>query len=135
MKFITYKFCDGTTSNVEVSDEMYASYISMVKAEALTERKETRRHQSLDKSMDSGWDIVDPNADVESIFETLALNKALYRALESLSPAHRELIKKVFFDRVPQVQIADQEGVSSVAIHRRLQRILLRLRKILGSAR
>ena len=55
MKTITYKFADGTTSAVEVSDEFYSLYEDMEKADGLSERKHSRRNQSLEHSVDNGW--------------------------------------------------------------------------------
>ena len=47
MKFI-YKFLDGETVEIEVSAEEYATLLSLKKQEELTDRKETRRHLSMD---------------------------------------------------------------------------------------
>ena len=49
---------------IEVTEEFAAEYAAMEHRDELIERKETRRHQSLDKSLEHGWDIQDPSADV-----------------------------------------------------------------------
>ena len=47
------KYFDGTKYiEIEVSEEFAAEYAELEHKEKLTERKETRRHQSLDKSME-----------------------------------------------------------------------------------
>lgn len=128
MKKIIYTFNDGTTNEVEVSDEMYALYEDLESAEKKTNRKETRRHQSLERSMDAGWDVAD-DTDIVALLEKKELTESLRAAIATLSPGQRELIHKVFFERIPQVEIAKNENVSAVAIHSRLQRALARLQK------
>ena len=60
MAFILYRFADGHCEDIEVTKEFAVHYAEMEHQDALTERKETRRHQSLDKSMEHGFDIPDP---------------------------------------------------------------------------
>lgn len=43
-----YKFCDGTESVVEVSDEHYAMLIAMDKQEKQNDRNQGRRNVPLD---------------------------------------------------------------------------------------
>lgn len=51
------------------------------------------------------------------------------RAMEALSPSQRELVLKVYFEGRSIVSLAAEEGVSHVAIVRRLNRIYEKLRK------
>lgn len=131
METITYKFADGTTSAVEVSDEFYSLYQDMEKADELSERKHTRRNQSLERSVDNGWDIADPDADVAVLYEIKERNERLYKAISTLTPEQQTLIKQVFFDRIPQVEIAEQQGTTKMALHNKLTRILRKLKKVL----
>lgn len=131
MKTITYKFADGTTSTVEVSDEFYSLYQDMEKADELSDRKHSRRTQSLEHSVDNGWDVADPDADVAAIFEKNESDSKLYEAISTLTPEQQTLIKQVFFDRIPQVKIAELQGTTPKAINNRLTRILRKLKKVL----
>ncbi len=131
MKTIIYKFNDGTTKTVEVSDEFYSFYQDMEKADELSDRKQTRRTQSLEQSLDNGWDIADPQADVEILFDKNESNDKLYKAISTLTAQQQDLIKKVFFDRIPQVEIAEQQGLTKTALNNRLTRILRKLKKLL----
>lgn len=131
MKTITYKFADGTTSTVEVSDEFYSLYQDMEKADELSDRKHSRRTQSLEHSVDNGWDVADPDADVAAIFEKNESDKKLYEAISTLTPEQQTLIRQVFFDRIPQVEIAKQYGTTKMALHNKLTRILRKLKKVL----
>lgn len=131
MNTITYKFADGTTSAVEVSDEFYSLYQDMEKVDELSERKHSRRNQSLERSVDNGWDVADPDADVATIFEINERNSQLNAAISTLTPEQQTLIKQVFFERIPQVEIAERQGVTKKAINNRLTRILRKLKKVL----
>ena len=131
MKTIIYKFNDGTTKTVEVSDEFYSLYQDLVKTDELSDRKQTRRTQSLEQSLDNGWDIADPQADVEILFDKNESNEKLYKAISTLTAQQQDLIKKVFFDRIPQVEIAEQQGLTKTALNNRLTRILRKLKKLL----
>ena len=55
----------------------------------------------------------------------------LYRAIEQLEPKQQELLKKVFWEEIKQVDIAKSEGVDDSAISWRLARIYKRLKKSL----
>lgn len=131
MKTITYKFADGTINSIEVSEEFYSLYLNLEKADELSNRKQTRRTQSLERSLESGWDVVDINADIEAILEENENTRKLQDAILTLTPKQQMLLYKVFFERIPQKEIARQEGVSKVAINTRIARILKKLRKIL----
>lgn len=130
----TYVFtdADGKKKSANVRNEVYDVLTELDKRDALNERKETRHCQSLEASIDNGWDIADPNSNVEEIVIRKQRYKALYSALAKLPDEQRELVEKVFFERVPQTEIAKQEGVSRVAIHLRLQVILQKLKKLLS---
>ena len=46
MQTIKYTFADGTTSEIEVTDELYALHLVLVQQEKRNHWKETRRHIS-----------------------------------------------------------------------------------------
>ena len=64
MPTILYHFSDGHNEEIEVTEEFAESYAEMKHREYLVNRKETRRHLSLDKSMKHGFDVADPRADI-----------------------------------------------------------------------
>lgn len=127
------KIFDGTAyEEIEVSDELAVAYAETERSERLNERKETRRHQSLDKSMEHGFDVADPS---ENTFEKVVINewnRQLYQAIARLSPEQQELLRKVYFEYIPQTEIAAREGVTKHAINKRLLRILRKLKKFLS---
>lgn len=85
MAFILYRFADGHSEEIEVSEEFAARYAEMEQQDALTHRKEMRRHQSLDESIKHGFDIPDPQANVYEEIERRELSKEIHRALEVLT--------------------------------------------------
>ena len=57
MKTISYTFADGTVSEHEVSDELSAAIAEMETQERRNNKRETRRHTSLDYLSDKGIDL------------------------------------------------------------------------------
>lgn len=123
---------DGTDyTDFEVTENIATAYAELERYERLTERKETRRHQSLDKSLEHGFDIADPNADTYEQAERNERTDKLYKAIALLSPEQQKLLRQVYFEYIPQTEIAKREGVTKKAINNRLARILVRLKKYL----
>lgn len=87
------RYFDGTKYvEIEVTEEFAAEYAAMEHRDKLVERKETRRHQSLDKSMEHGWDIADPSADVDTQAERNADKIMLKTALSKLTDKQRAIL-------------------------------------------
>lgn len=90
-------------------------------------QKETRRHVSFDALEELGIDFVGEQGvtiDGEEFAE-------LRDAIAKLKPEQQELLKKVFWEGIKQVDIAKSEGVDDSAISWRLARIYKRLKKSL----
>ena len=75
-----------------------------------------------DKHFDDGTDILSDYIQRESFEE-------LYRAIKQLEPKQQELLKKVFFVGIKQVDIAKSEGVKKASIESRLHTIYKKIRK------
>lgn len=132
MATIKYRFSDGTTSEIEVTEEFAAEYAETEHKEYLVNRKETRRHQSLDKSLEHGFDVADPKVNISEEIERREMTDKLHKAIAALSPEQQELLRQVYFEYIPQTEIAEKEGVTKKAINNRLARILQRLKKFLN---
>ncbi len=131
MKTYTFTDADGKKQSANVQDSIYGELTELDKQERLDDRRETRRCQSLEASMENGFDVIDDTADIDVILDKKERYKALYAALAKLPAKQRELIQKVFFEGISQAEIARREDVSRVAIAIRLQKILTKLRKLL----
>lgn len=131
MEKIKFVFNDGTVSEVEVPDELYLQYSLLEHRESLIERKETRRHQSLDKSLELGFDIAVSKINIEDKAENNELIERLHKAILKLKPQQQKLIRRIYFYDEKMSDIAREEGVDASSVRHRMQRALKRLKKIL----
>lgn len=67
MQVIIYKFVDGTTNEIEVTDELYLIHLQLVQMEKRNHWRETRRHTSLNYLIENGIDFEDKSADTLAI--------------------------------------------------------------------
>mgnify|MGYP003276073688 FL=1 len=124
---VRYEFANGEISEIEVEDSLGELLLDFDRQEYNNDHKETRRHISLD-GMDYEGELFLSSADTEAeVFhrEELAW---LMGAMEALSPAQRELVRRVYFENEKISKIAREEGVSHVAIHDRLKRIYQKIK-------
>ena len=125
---ITYEFVTGEVSGVEVDEHLGGMLLDLDRQQDNNDQKETRRHVSLD-SMDYEGELFASAEDTEGEAVRREDMARLYSAMEILSPEQRELVEKVYFEERKITDIANEEGVSHVAIVRRLNRIFEKLRK------
>lgn len=133
MQTIKYKYADGTTSTVEVSDELHAVHLEIVQQEKRNHWRETRRHTSLYYFTDTGIDFEDKRTD--SPFESYIRKEniaSIRKAISMLTPKKQELVYKVFFLGKSFSAIARETGVSKSAVSRQMQTVYKHLRKYLG---
>ena len=86
---------------------------------------ETRRHCSLDAMQEAGMDLSNED-DIELPDEKYAELRA---AIAQLKPEQQELLRKVFYEEIKQVDIAKSEGVKKASIESRLHTIYKKIRK------
>lgn len=126
---ITYEFVTGEISEVEVDERLGGMLLDLDRQQYNNEQKETRRHFSLD-GMDYEGEMFATAEDTEGEAVRREDMARLYSAMEILSSAQRELVKKVYFEERKITDIAREEGVSHVAIRDRLERIYKKLKII-----
>ena len=132
MKTIQYKFNDGTISEINVTDELYALHLELLQEEKRNHWKETRRHISLDYLMEQGADIADHDSgDPLSALIEKTNDERIKTALSYLSDKQRSLIEKVFYNDLSLREIARQTGVSHQALSQQLATIYKKLKKFL----
>ena len=127
MKEYVYRFVDGTKSVVTVEDKLFEFLKDMDKAEKYGNRKETRRHVSLDELREYGIDI--PVFDEHTFGELFANlpNEELFEAVKNLAVEQKELLKKVFYERKKLKEIAKEQKVTPQLISWRLRTTLEQL--------
>ena len=132
MKTIQYKFNDGSTKEISVTDELYALHLELLQEEKRNHWKETRRHISLEYLMEQGVDIADHDSgDPLSALIEKTDDERIKTALSYLSDKQRSLIEKVFYNDLSLREIARQTGVSHQALSQQLATIYKKLKKFL----
>lgn len=125
---ICYRFINGETSEVEVPTEVYQAYLSIEKQEALSDRRETRRHVSMEELAEKGMQFPS-EADVESRSRRTEIMNDLAKAIAMLSSDQQELIRRVFFEGESYAKIARGEGTTRSSVHQRMTLILRKIKK------
>lgn len=69
MAIINYKFADGHTEEIEVTDDVASAFEQLEKYEKKVERKETRRHVSYERLIESGFEFPDESEDTLDTIE------------------------------------------------------------------
>ncbi len=129
MQVIIYKFVDGTTNAVEVTEDIYLIHLELLQQEKRNHWKETRRHTSLYYFTDMGIDFEDKRIDLFAEIVRKENAERVHRALLTLSDKRRDLVRKFYYEEMTMRQIASQEGVTHTAISQRMKTIRKRLQK------
>lgn len=132
MQKIKYTFADGTTSEIEVTNEIYALHLQLVQEEKRNHWRETRRHTSLNYLMELGVDFADTAADPFAAAVLRENDERIYKAISKLLPAQQELLRQVFYEGKTITEIAKAENVVKSAIANRLTRIYIKIKKSLN---
>ncbi len=119
---IVYKFADGTTSEVEVDDELGLEIQAMDRAEASADRKE-RRHcpLSLDRAKYEGMEFADPNTreKQEELDESQAKVEAFKATLTPIQLRRLEMLE----DGMSEREIARIENTNFKSVHESIQQV------------
>ena len=130
MKKISYEI-NGTRVEVEVTDEFAALYEQMDEEDKRVNRKETRRHQSLETLVEGGFQIADPDSDLEETLIKQYDIDRLHRALAVLTDDQKWLVEQVFYYGRKQSEIAAELGVCKQALNNRITRVIKKIKKFL----
>lgn len=131
MPKIKYEFADGTTSEIEVTDEVYALHEQLANEEKRNNKRETRRHTSLNYFDDMGIEFESNAADPLSALIRRDDEERIHKAILKLSNKQRALLEKVFAQNMSLREIARQTGVSHQALSQQLATIYKKLKKLL----
>ena len=108
--------------------EIYHDAVMFEYRTSCVERKETRYIQSLDASMDNGFDIADES--LESV-EDMAERLTLEDAIRKLTEQQQWVVKQVFMLQRKQVEVARELGITESAMAQQISVIKRNLKKIL----
>ena len=129
MQVIIYKFVDGTTNAVEVTEDIYLIHLELLQQEKRNHWRETRRHTSLYYFTDMGIDFEDKRIDLFAEIVRKENAERVHKALLTLSDKRRDLVRKFYYEEMTMRQIASQESVSHTAISQRMKTIRKSLQK------
>lgn len=103
----------------------------MERREKQIERKETRRHQSLDKSLESGFDVVDTRVDIQSEAERNEDAIRIHNAIQSLTEKQRLVFLRHAEDELTFREIGEELGVGTQAVWEHYTAAIKKLKKFL----
>ncbi len=129
MQVIIYKFVDGTTNAVEVTEDIYLIHLELLQQEKHNHWKEIRRHTSLYYFTDMGIDFEDKRIDLFAEIVRKENAERVHKALLTLSDKRRDLVRKLYYEEMTMRQIASQGSVTHTAISQRMKTIRKRLQK------
>lgn len=129
MQIIKYRFADGTTSEIEVTDEFYTLYAELVQQEKRNHWKETRRHTSLENLNENGIDFASPAADPLSVLIQQEDEKQIHNAIAALSDKQKRLVQAVFYEGKSLREIARQSDISHQALSKQLATVYKKIKK------
>ena len=129
MKTIQYKFADGHTEEIEVSDEVAAAFAQLEKYEKKVERKETRRHvytdllDALDKAEQekSEWR--------EERFRRRVLDDKKMEIISLLTYRQADAYFRHKYLRIQKTEIARHLNVTEGAVRKLIKKAEVNLQK------
>jgi len=125
---INYKDADGKIIELEVSDEVGTFYLSSVEEEKKNERRETRRHTSLESFTYEDKRFFDDGTD---LLADIIASETVSRAMTYLTERQQYLIRRCFLEGWSYTELAALEGKDESAIRHAVNRAKDKLRKFL----
>ena len=126
---ITWNFTDGTTSEIEVNEEIGNYITASRREEDNLSRKERHHCYSLDAILFEGKEYGD-NHTPETEMETAERNKRLYAAMETLTEVQRRRLL-MLADGLSAREIARTEGVAHKQVLKSIELARKKLRDLL----
>lgn len=128
-----YTLVDEKTAEIleNSSKKIRHEYIVVEHNIYLNNLKETRRHQSIDISLENGLDYEDDELTPEEKYIEKEKITELHKAIFLLSQDQKWLIREVYFKGRSQVEIAKELGISKSSLNDRLSRALEKIKKFL----
>ena len=127
---IKYEFVDGDVE-LEVSDEWASVLAELDRLERNNDKKEKRRHYSLEACTYEGAEYAVEDKGISALFGGLGDAERLNEALTHLSSKQQALIRAIYFEGVTVNEYAKKEGVDHSAISHRLRTIYKKLKKFI----
>ena len=125
-----YKYVNGEVVSIEIMEEWENVLLELDRQEYNINHRETRRHVSLDTSLDkSYWNESDLlETAVRQDIHNLN-NDQLNKAIKKLNDKQVELLEEVFINKRWFSEYAENEGVTKSAISHRFETIIKKIKK------
>lgn len=120
-------------SKVEVTEEFAIQYKEMEHKERLINRKETRRHQSLDKMREGGYDFCDLSANVFLEVQRNEDKIILDKALNLLTGMQREIVIFHIYYEMSFREIAREMNLNKDTVREHYLAALRKMKKFLNN--
>lgn len=120
---------------MEVSEENYKDYYRIVRRQKYIEESSKRNgafsYDALTTENRNGEDVLVDIADIAEEVEKNIMAELLRRYLLLLPEEEQTLIMQLYYYGYSERQLAKEYGLSQVAIHKRKNKILAKLKKLL----
>ena len=128
-----YVCVDDETAKVleQVDEETRRTYLQEEYKMFMADYRYKRRNQSLEKSVDNGFDVIDDKQDVEAMAIKQSEKETVMEAISKLEPQQQWLVKQIYIYGRKQIEIANELGVSHQAISQQIILIRSKIKKIL----
>ena len=129
--FVGYK-------KVDVTEKIYKEYWSETNRENYLKRLDRKNKLSYfsefaieekDRTIEERF--ADKSIDIEKLVAVKMQIAALHEALNKLNPEEREIIQALFFQEIPQRDLAKKLNISQGAVFRRKEKTLKKLKEFL----
>lgn len=128
-----YVCVDNETAKVleQVDEETRRIYLQEEWKMKTFENRIKRNEQSLEKSLDNGFDVIDEEQDVEENAIKNADIEKVREAILQLDPQQQWLVKQCYIYGKKQREVAREMGIGESALSQRLSVIKAQLKKYL----
>ncbi|WP_034602209.1 sigma-70 family RNA polymerase sigma factor [Clostridiisalibacter paucivorans] len=123
---------------VDVTEKIYKEYWSETNRENYLKRLDKKNKLSYfsefaieEKDRNIEERFADKSIDIEKLVAVKMQIAALHEALNKLNPEERELIQALFFQEIPQRDLAKKLNISQGAVFRRKEKTLKKLKEFL----
>ena len=132
MKTIKYEI-NGKFIDIEVTDEFALQY-EKIEAEETRQiwREKKRKDSSLERMVETGFQVDDPNSNIEEKLLEKCDIEQLSEAINSLTEDQKWLVQQVFYYDRKQSEIAAELCICKQALNNRIARILEKIKKFLN---
>ena len=123
---------------IDVSEKIYKEYWQETNRENYLKRLDRKNKLSYfsefvteekDRTIEERF--ADKSIDIEKLVAVKMQIAALHEALNKLNPEEREIIQALFFDEIPQRELAKTLNISQGAVFRRKEKTLKKLKVFL----